>query len=292
MNIRKSISSDVKNLKNYYKTGTQKSIFVKQPRLITSGYLIDDPDWSSNVHMHDFSELILCTGGLGKTTIYNSDYDIFPGDLIVHNPNTPHCETSNPKDPLNFLFIGVTDFQLFKRDMNILIDRSSCPVIKTENNRDQLESLFTEIVRETILGKAYYKEIAEALSISILTIVMRLTDSKKEEIPGISSHSMRIKEYIDNNYTEDFKLSELSSALYISQTYISHIFKSDMGISPMQYMVKKRIALAKELLTTSSMSVSEISARCGYDDPVYFSQVFKRVVGSSPKQFRADSIEK
>ncbi len=231
--------------------------------------------------------IFLCTGGSGKTTILASDYPITPGDLIIHNPNTPHCETSNPNDPLNFLFIGITDFQIRDRAKNTIIDQQVKPVIQTREAREQLEFLFTEILKETLDGKVYYQQVAESLSYSILAIVIRLLDLNKELTLNLSPHSMRIKDYIDNHYTADFNLSELSSALYISQTYISHIFKTDMGISPMQYLVKRRIAHAKELLNTTDLSVSEISALCGYDDPVYFSQVFKRIVGSSPTQFRS-----
>lgn len=59
-----------------------------------------------------------------------------------------------------------------------------------------------------------------------------------------------------------------------------------MGVSPIQYLINKRIAHAKHLLSTSDMPIAKIATECGYDDPVYFSQVFKRITGYSPTEYR------
>ena len=59
-----------------------------------------------------------------------------------------------------------------------------------------------------------------------------------------------------------------------------------MGVSPFQYLINIRIAHAKHLLSTSDMPIAQIATECGYDDPVYFSQVFKRITEFSPKEYR------
>ena len=286
MKFENSLNPEVKNLKNYFDSDNHSSVLMKNPRLVASGYLMDDPDWSSAPHVHDFVELIFCTGGHGRTTIYNQDYEIEPGDLIIHNPNTPHHESSDLNSPLEFSFVGLTDFQINGLPPNTVMDEKHYPVQKTLNYKEQFDTFFVELIKETLYRKEHFQLISEAICSCILAMTLRIMDGESTLVSTISSHSIRIKEYIDQNFTSDLNLSQLSSAVYISQTYISHIFKAEMGVSPIQYLINKRIAHAKHLLSTSDMPIAQIATECGYDDPVYFSQVFKRITEFSPKEYR------
>lgn len=289
MKFENSLNPEVKNLKNYFDSDDNSNVLMKNPRLVASGYLMDDPDWSSDPHVHDFVELIFCTGGHGRTTIFNQDYEIEPGDLIIHNPNTPHHESSDPDSPLEFFFVGLTDFQISGLPENTVMAEECCPVQKTESYKEQFDIFFVELIKETLYRKDHFQLISEAICSCILALTLRIMDGTPTQAEAMSPHSIRIKEYIDQNFTSDLNLSQLSSAVYISQTYISHIFKAEMGVSPIQYLINKRIAFAKHMLSTSDMPIARIAAECGYDDPVYFSQVFKRITGFSPKKYRADN---
>ena len=286
MKFENSLNPEVKNLKAYFGSDDNSNVLMKNPRLVASGYLMDDPDWSSDPNVHDFVELIFCTGGHGRTTIFNQDYEIEPGDLIIHNPNTPHHESSDLNSPLEFFFVGLTDFQINGLPSNTVMDEKHCPVQKTEDYKEQFDIFFVELIRETLYRKGHFQLISEAICSCILALTLRIMDGTPVQAETLSPHSIRIKEYIDQNFTSDLNLSQLSSAVYISQTYISHIFKAEMGVSPIQYLINKRIAHAKHLLSTSDMPIAKIATECGYDDPVYFSQVFKRITGYSPTEYR------
>lgn len=286
MKFENSLNPTIKNLKNHINASGTFDLLTQRLRVVTSGYLMDDPNWSSDPHMHDSAELILCTAGKGKTTIFNQQYDIEAGDLILHNPNTPHCERSDPTNPLEFFFVGLTDFKLPNLPENTLISPDSLPVQKTGIYRDQFETFFLELIKETVYRQDHFQYISCAICSCILALVMRLFAWESGNTTPISSHSVRIKDYIDKNFAADLNLSQLSSAVYISQDYMSHIFKAEIGISPMQYLIKKRIAHAKNLLATTKRPISEIATECGYDDPVYFSQIFKRICGCSPRKYR------
>lgn len=288
MKFENIINPEVKNLKSYFERDEDSNMLLKNPRLVTSGYLMDDPEWSSDLHVHDFVELIFCTGGHGYTTIYNRNYEIGPGDLIVHNPNTPHHESSDLNSPLEFFFVGLTDFQIKGMPENMLMDEGHCPVQKTAAYKDQFDIFFVELIKETLYRKEHFQMISESICSCILALALRVLEGAPIATGTISPHCIRIKEYIDQNFTSDLNLSQLSSAVYISQTYISHIFKAEMGLSPIQYLINKRIAYAKQLLATTDMPVAQIALECGYDDPVYFSQVFKRLTEYSPKQYRIE----
>lgn len=288
MNFENSLNPEIKNLKNYFNCDKTSGLLLRHPRIMTSGYLIDDPEWSSESHIHDFAEIIFCTDGRGRTTICNQEYAIEAGDLILHNPNIPHHESSDSDWPLEFFFVGIADFQISGLSANMLIDDQCCPVQKTGQYKEQFETFFEELIKETVYRKIHYQHISEAICSCILALVIRIMDREEPaQATALSPHSIRIKEYIDNNFTSSsLNLSQLSSAVYISQTYVSHIFKAELGVSPIQYLINKRIAFAKQLLTTGQMPVAQIAMECGYDDPVYFTQVFKRITGYSPKSYR------
>jgi AraC-like DNA-binding protein len=72
----------------------------------------------------------------------------------------------------------------------------------------------------------------------------------------------------------------------MSESSFSHVFKELTGVSPKRYAIQTRIARAKELLSGTDLSVKEIAAELGYDDPHYFSRQFRKVAGRPPSDFR------
>ena len=94
------------------------------------------------------------------------------------------------------------------------------------------------------------------------------------------------KNYIQNNYSRDISLDEVSAAVNISPYYFSKIFKEDVGEGFVEYLTKIRMDKAKELLTTTECSMKEICSMVGYSDPNYFSRSFKKNVGVTPTEYK------
>lgn len=70
----------------------------------------------------------------------------------------------------------------------------------------------------------------------------------------------KIKEYIDENYKEDIKLNDIAEKFYLSPYYLSHIFKKEVGFSPIDYLINRRIGESQNLLLTTNMTLSDISS--------------------------------
>ena len=102
----------------------------------------------------------------------------------------------------------------------------------------------------------------------------------------VGRQSDSIKDYIDKNYRQAINLDTLSEAFYISKSYISHQFKKDMGMSPIDYLIKKRIEIACYLLLNTDDTVTEVAGQVGYENPLYFSALFKKHAGVSPTEYR------
>lgn len=94
-------------------------------------------------------------------------------------------------------------------------------------------------------------------------------------------------DYIRNNCLRRITLEEVANEVFLSKSYLSSIFKQETGISITDFINQTRIAHSKKLLSGTSKSLIEIANECAFGDQSYFSRVFKRYEGISPKQFRS-----
>ncbi len=92
--------------------------------------------------------------------------------------------------------------------------------------------------------------------------------------------------YIHSNFMQEFSRGSLAAGLGVNKDYLSRIFHQELGISPWEYLTRYRVRQAQSFIRLSGESISEIAARVGYNDPAYFSRVFKQYVGCSPRAYR------
>jgi len=92
--------------------------------------------------------------------------------------------------------------------------------------------------------------------------------------------------YVKENYDKKITLDELASRVYLSRSYLCSIFKESAGMSIVSYINRVRIQKSKQLLSDRSLSLSQVAVQCGFVDQSYFTKMFKREMGISPKQYR------
>lgn len=92
--------------------------------------------------------------------------------------------------------------------------------------------------------------------------------------------------WIDEHFAEDISLADLAERVGYSREALSRLFKAQLNISPIDYVIKQRILQAKRLLMITSMSIYEISLACGFKSDTYFYTIFKKREGLSPSRFR------
>lgn len=95
-----------------------------------------------------------------------------------------------------------------------------------------------------------------------------------------------IVEYINEHYNEDISLESLSRMFWLEKKYLSKLFKKYVGENYVEYVTKKRIDAAKQMLEDRSLTISEIAERVSYCDSNYFAVLFKKNVGMTPKEYR------
>ena len=97
----------------------------------------------------------------------------------------------------------------------------------------------------------------------------------------------QIMHYMETHYKEKISLDQIAENMYLSPYYISKIFKSEIGESPIHYLIRVRLEHAKELLEQKEdFGVAEIAEKVGYDDAYHFSKLFKKTYGMSPLKYR------
>ena len=96
------------------------------------------------------------------------------------------------------------------------------------------------------------------------------------------------KNYIENHFTEKISRTDVAVHVALNENYLSRLFHAETGLSISDYILQKRMALAKKLLVQTQKSVSDIGMEIGYDATAYFIRVFKREVGKTPKEYRRD----
>ncbi|MEG0713002.1 MAG: PocR ligand-binding domain-containing protein [Niameybacter sp.] len=97
--------------------------------------------------------------------------------------------------------------------------------------------------------------------------------------------------YINKNYMNKITLEEVASFIYVSPTYFSKIFKEEIGVNFAIYLNGKRIEVAKKLLKDKEITLIDIAYLVGFEDQSYFSRVFKKYAGVSPKRYRETNID-
>ncbi len=141
---------------------------------------------------------------------------------------------------------------------------------RSDYMRSVLECQDYTALREWYLGK--------------LEMVCRKVATKREE--QSETVISRARAYIDENFSRELSLDDVSKYVNISPYYFSKLFKEEAGENFIEYLTRVRIAHAKELLRKPNLSIKEICIMSGYSDPSYFSRIFKKQEDVTPSEYR------
>lgn len=103
---------------------------------------------------------------------------------------------------------------------------------------------------------------------------------KRDETLGAAT------EYLKSNFSKKISLSDLAKTIGISPSGLIKKFRKQLGITPQRYLSELRLQRAKDLLTNTALSVSQISEETGFESVYYFSKFFKKETGDSPSEYR------
>lgn len=263
-------------------------------------YFVTRTEEELNYHAHDFVELAIVQGGCGTYHINGIDYPAEAGDLFIFNPGVFHrsIPALNNHQDFQEVYLAFTD-----------IDFKDCPsghFPLPENGQLSLKmpgGLRQDITRITqaILLESKSRQpgryfMLKSYLIQIICIILRCQQqqinsrSKKEhpkqyEFKNANKRYIvqQITKYLEEHYQEKISLDQIASNMYLSSYYVSKVFKSETGDTPINYLIRLRMQKARELLNDCpALSVQEIAVTVGYDDAYHFSKLYKKYYGVSP----------
>ena len=139
-------------------------------------------------------------------------------------------------------------------------------------------------ITDYILKPVNYEEFGKV--IDNLKISMFSKRTGEEDINSEDSTIIRIVKYIQEHLEEEISLNILAEKFYLSSQYISQLFKNEIGVNFLAYLTNIRMENAKKLLISTSISIGEVSEKCGYSDYRVFTKLFKKQEGITPSQYR------
>lgn len=124
-----------------------------------------------------------------------------------------------------------------------------------------------------------------------LHYIIYITQDYLEKTTSDKSIAKSMQDYVDQHYSEDISRSSLTDIFYLDPDYASKLFKKETGISFKNYIIKKRIEVAKNLLRTTDLPINTVSDNVGYGNYSYFTRLFKKVTDMTPNEYRnADEV--
>lgn len=240
-------------------------------------------DWHSAMHAHDCTELFYVVSGTGRFNVEGYLFSVSADDLVVINPNVEHTELSRDNRPLEYIVLGVEGLEFASAQEE---DSRYC-VMPLQGQREDILPLLRTLLREAAMKQTGYELICQNI-LEILTVELgrRVDLSASADGRYASKECALVRRYIDSHFKENITLSQLSDLVHINKYYLVHTFSREYGVSPISYLISRRLQESKYLLTRTNHSLSQISHMLGFSSPSYFSQSFRRVEKMSPLEYR------
>ena len=244
-------------------------------------------DWHSVPHTHNYTELFFIVSGKGQFLIHDQTFPVDVNNLVIINPNVLHTEASLNAQPLEYIVLGIEGIELATSENS---NGQFCLLDHFESM--EISSCLRNILREMEQKGTGYEDVCQAFMEILIIRLMRSTSLAVPAEPQIASGNRQcaaVRRYIDVHFKEPLTLEQLAEEAHMNKYYLSHAFKREYKISPINYMISKRIDESKYLLAETDLSLSQIAQLLGFSSLSYFSQVFRRTQGVSPMEYRQNT---
>ena len=168
------------------------------------------------------------------------------------------------------------------------LDIDNYILIPCKEEGKKVYEIFSSIVEEFSSDNLFARTLADSMASYFIIKLLRLLEGKIEIVHDVNINRQvdYIKSYIDGNYSTDIKLEELSSLAYMNKFHLIAEFKQAYRVTPIEYLILKRVEVSKGLLISTNHSMETIAHIVGFNSQSYFNQVFRKKVGFTPSQFR------
>ena len=251
------------------------------------------------MHNHVCLELNLAVSN-GKYIIGENEYEIKKGDIFIINNYEYHVAFNASKGVMLKVIVFDADLVLNNESLDYQYIKAFYEwksdfkhKLPAENPlSEKIARLFEEIEEEWKNQAVGYKLVIKAQLMKMLALIYRgfeLSASHSQNVSQFQNDYIRIVkaiEYIDRNFCQELKLSDLAEMVHMNQNYFSTFFSKTMNCPVSTYILRRRLRKACVLLTSSKNRIVEIALDCGFNNVPYFNRTFHREFGITPQEYR------
>lgn len=267
----------------------QESIFTdgSQPELLKIVHSYNQPNWMLPSHSHpDQTEILYVAGGKGIYTADNTPYHVQAGNIVIFNSNVVHSVESDYQAPLDVWSCAVRGYQLPGLPPNHILPAGSGPVLSTGERHASFEAIYREIYHQGKQQAKGYYSACTALAAALVLLCVQLSEEQRRRSKDKESLAAEVLLYLDEHFFEPITMESLSRHFHVSASHLSHEVNSAFQLSPISYLISRRIRQAQWELVSTDCSLKEIALHVGYENTNHFSNLFQKRTGMKPLEFR------
>lgn len=227
--------------------------------------------------------------GEGSYTVNNTTYKLKKNQGFLICPNILTYYEADKDNPWSYMWIG---FNGVKAETYLnYANLNEENLIFEYSEDDALKDYISEILK--LKERDYSTELKiEGL---LYFFMAKLAEARKNTFDQKSYKSAELYleksvEFIENNYSNNIKINDIASYIGINRSYLTHIFKKNINMSPQEFLVNYKIDKACTLLRNTDLSIKAVAKSVGYSDPLTFSKIFKKINGDNPRGYREKNL--
>ena len=230
--------------------------------------------------------LFYCVQGKGYYTLDGHTFTLNPNQyVIVPATDKPLVYWSDTEDPWSIYWVHFTSdaLQAFNRAYHIVPEQGPQYIPHNEKGIRIWEEMYEN------LSRGYSPENLMNTNLCLYHLIATFVFSQQQNQNSSSPEKAIIRETIDymkNNLDKTIRIEDFADLNKYSVSHFSKLFRLTTGMSPIEYFIHLKIQKACQLLYTEDSRVKQIAALLGYDDPYYFSRLFKKYMNTSPETYR------
>ena len=279
---------------------TKLSTLINVTKIVTIHYNEYGKNFNFGGESHDFWEMVYVDKGRVLVKRENEEMELQQGEVIFHKPNEFHAIRAADSEP-NFFVISfvcnspsMSCFEKYTTKLDKWLRPYISAIIKEADktfviskNNPGIKKLIKR-QNAVIGGEQLVKIHLEQLLILLIRNIQKIGEIEFfPDKASMENHlTAAVKKYLEENVEKNYKIKDISAHFGYSKSYLQRIFHEQTGASIASYGIELKIKLAKQLIREGNLNFTEISDKLSFDNPQYFSRVFKRIAGMTPTEFK------
>lgn len=268
------------SFKNQFRTMASMSVYRTGHQQCSGGY-------HRGLEVRDFYLIHFVMEGGGVYTLNGKQHPVRKGQAFLIYPSMPIDYQADAVDPWEFCWVGFNG-----NDARLLMNATGFtpqnPVIALKDP-ERMEELLMNIYR----CRGHHPHEFINMTAKLYELLAFLIQEASDPMPAQSrtgvEHVQRACDFIASHYQEPITINDIAGHVGICRSRLYRVFKAHLSISPLQYLTEFRLREACNLMNRQKATVKEVAYAAGFSDPLYFSTVFKKSLGQSPKEYMKSS---